>query len=212
MADNDDKSIEKVEEKLPEEIPEKMIWDMVEFARTLERGMFGNGFGNSVYTPDLMNQRLKDISYNPRAADETALNAALQNPKTSEDFLRTFSENLELTSMPYKRLMSYLGNLLSWDYAIHCTNADEKDFKTPAYQKERDKVYDFFDKFNVKQEFNTAVKQMLRNDAFFFVFRGPSEGGDKYILQELDNYYCRITGRFDYGLMYDFDMVRNCPL
>jgi len=180
-------------------VPEEIVWSMVEFARSLQSSMYGN-----VFTPDLLNQNLKNISYNPAASTQAELDKYLQNPKQSESQLISLGQNLELTSMPYKRLLMYLGNLLAFDYTITCSNAEEKDYKTPAYQKDLDKVWDFFDKFNVKQEFGVAVKQMLRNEAFFFMMRMD---GDKYVLQELDNSYCKIVSRFDYGLLMDFNML-----
>jgi len=189
--------IEDIENKDEILVSEEQVWDMIRFARELERGIYGN-----VFTPDLLNSRMKDISYNPMASTQADLDKYLQSPKQSESQLISLGQNLELTSMPYKRLLNYLGNLLAFDYTISCSNADEKDYKTPAYQKDLDRVWDFFDKFNVKQEFSTAVKQMLRNEAFFFVTRMD---GDKYILQEMDNSRCKITSRFDYGLLYDFD-------
>jgi hypothetical protein len=182
-----------------EEITPEQVHFMVEFAQELSKGGL---FGNNVYTPDLINARLRDISFNPLAATQDMLDKAMANPKESEDNLRKFSENFELQSMPYKRLISYLSGLLAFDYTINCMNAKEEDYKKKGYQAELDTVYDFLDKFNVKKEFATVTRQLLRNDAFFFAFRND---GDRYIFQELDNAYCKITARFDYGLLFDFN-------
>lgn len=195
MADE----IEKKQE--PEEISEEQVHFMVEFARELQKGGM---FGNSIYTPDLINARLRDISFNPLAATQDMLDKALANPKESEDNLRRFSENFELQSMPYKRLISYLAGLLAFDYTITCLNAEEEDYKKTAYKKELDNVYLFFDKFDVKKEFGAVTRQLLRNDGYFFAFRND---GDKYVLQELDNAYCKITAKFDYGLLFDFNLI-----
>jgi hypothetical protein len=188
-----------------EEVTEEQVHFMVEFAQELSKGGM---FGNNVFTPDLINARLRDISFNPTSPTQDMLDKAMANPKESEDNLRKFSENFELQSMPYKRLISYLSGLLAFDYTITCTNATEDDYKIGknknAYQKELDKVYDFLDKFNVKKEFAGVTRQLLRNDAFFFCFRNE---GDRYLFQELDNAYCKITARFDYGFLMDYDLV-----
>jgi hypothetical protein len=193
--------IEKQEVPEIDEITPEQIHFMVEFAQELTKGGM---FGNNVFTPDLINARLRDISFNPLAATQDMLDKALQNPKENEDNLRRFSENFELQSMPYKRLISYLSGLLAFDYTITCSNAKEEDYKKAGYLKELDSVYDFFDKFDVKKEFGTVTRQVLRNDAFFPAFRMD---GDRYVFQELDNAYCKITAKFDYGYLFDFNMV-----
>jgi hypothetical protein len=199
LADNDNNEIIKTPEI--EEITPEQVHFMVEFAQELTKGGM---FGNNIFTPDLINARLRDISFNPLAATQDMLDKAMANPKESEDNLRRFSENFELQSMPYKRLISYLSGLLAFDYTITCLNAKEEDYKKKGYLSELDDVYNFFDKFDVKKEFATVTRQLLRNDAFFFAFRND---GDRYVLQELDNSYCKITARFDYGLLFDFNLV-----
>jgi hypothetical protein len=203
LTDSDSNEIVKTPEI--EEVTEEQVHFMVEFAQELSKGGM---FGNNVFTPDLINARLRDISFNPTSPTQDMLDKAMANPKESEDNLRKFSENFELQSMPYKRLISYLSGLLAFDYTITCTNATEDDYKIGknknAYQKELDKVYDFLDKFNVKKEFAGVTRQLLRNDAYFFCFRNE---GDRYIFQELDNAYCKITARFDYGFLMDYNLV-----
>ena len=195
MADE----IEKTKEPEIEEVSEEQVHFMVEFARELEKGLFPG-----IYTPDLVNSRMRDISYNPIAPLQQQLDDALKSPKTNEDNLRNFGQSFEIQSQTYKRLISYLGNLLSWDYTIDVNATDPKDYKTPAYLKDLAKVNDFFTKFSVKQEFGTVVKQLIRNEAMFFVTRFD---GDRYVLQEMPADYCKITARFDYGLLYDFNFL-----
>ena len=92
----------------PEEISPEQVHFMVEFARELEKGLFPG-----IYTPDLVNSRMRDISYNPIAPLQQQLDDALKSPKTNEDNLRNFGQSFEIQSQTYKRLISYLGNLLS---------------------------------------------------------------------------------------------------
>lgn len=193
----DEKDIEKQENENIEEIPESVVWDMIQFARTLERGIWGN-----VYTPDLINARMKDISYNPLAASQTQLDAALADPKNNEDNLREFGQGFEMISQIYKRLISYLANLVPFDYTYSVNIDDPKDYKSPAYKKDLKEVYKFFDAFDSKKEFSTVAKQLLRNEAYFFSFRNQ---GNCYILQEMPSQYCKITGRWDRGLLYSFN-------
>lgn len=179
------------------------VFSVLEFAQGMSRGMYG--YGNTILTPDLINQRLKDISLNPMSATQDSLEKALADPKNSEEELQAFSENFELISQPYKRLISFLANMLSFDLTYTCINADASDYKSPKYQKDLKIVKDFFDKFDYKKEFNVAVKEMLRNETFIFT---PRLDGEKIILQELPSTpaYTKITGRWDYGFLVSFNL------
>lgn len=174
------------------------VFDVLRFAQSLYGGY------SNVYTPELVNSRLKDVTMSPQVATAEKINAALQNPKENEQNLVGFNEYLELTSMLYKRMLLYFSGMLSFDWTYICTNAeDDKDYNSSAYRKDLAVVRDFFDRFNVKESFKMALRQMLRAETFFAVLR---EDGNKYVLQELPQQYCKITGRFDYGLVYDFNM------
>jgi len=86
-----------------------------------------------------------------------------------------------------------------------CTNAKYEDYKKPAYEKDLDIMFDFLDKLDYKKEFSVAVKQMLRNETFFC---SPRMEGNSFVLQELPSTpaYTKITGRWDYGLLFSFNM------
>ena len=147
--------------KKSEILTEKEVWSIVEFARGLSSFLPGG------MTPDLVNARMRDVSLNPLQATEESLNRALQNPKDSELQLQGFSENFELQSMPYKRLLEYLANMLALDLTYTPINAKEKDFKSKAYLKDLEIVENFLDKFDYKKEFLAATREMLRNETFF---------------------------------------------
>jgi hypothetical protein len=181
-------------------LSESDIWDMISFTRSLYTGAYGG-----VFTPDLISSKLKDITLNPLAATQSTLEKALQDPKNSEFELMEFSEDFEIQSQPYKRLLGYLGNMLSWDLTYSCKNAKFEDYKKPAYEKDLDIVMDFLDKLDYRKEFTTAVKEMLRNETFFCC---PRLEGNAFVLQELpaSPTYTKITGRWDYGLLFSFNM------
>ena len=195
------KPVEKEESVL---LTAEQVFDVLKFSQSL----YG-GYPN-VYTPDLVNARLKDITMSPQAVTAEKINSALQNPKENEQNLVGYSEFLELTSMLYKRILLYFSGMMAFDWTYTCLNADEldPDSKTFArdikqYEKDLKIVREFFDKFNVKENFKTVLKQMLRTETYYGVLRTDS---NKYVLQELPQQYCKVTGRFDYGLVFDFNM------
>ena len=185
-----------------EEIPIEAIDYVLQYADALNNGFI---YGNSI-TPFLLNQRLKDTSLNQIQATESSLTNAINNIKNSETLIQAFSQDFEIQSQPYRRLIDYLGDMLAFDWTYVCTNASsEKEYKSPKYRKDLDIVKDFFDRFDVKQEFGSAVKQLIRNEAFFCC---PRLDGNKMVLQELPSSpdYTMITGYWSYGMLFSFNM------
>jgi len=159
----------------------------------------------SVMNPMMLNSRLKDITLNPTQASESSLAQALKNPKESELQLQAFSQDFEIQSSVYKKLLSYLGTMLAFDLTYTCKNATAKDYKTKKYNDDLDIVKEFVDKFDYKYEFGTAVQEMLRNEAFFCT---PRLQGERYVLQELPSSvaYTMITGRWNYGILFSMNL------
>ena len=194
MADENTIKDENIEKPVLEE---KEVWDIISFARAMS-GMYGNTYLN----PDLVSGRMKDITLNPMQATQDMLDAAMKSPKSSETQIQDFSQSFELTSMVYKRLLSFLGDMLSFD-VTYTSSAETDDYGTPKYKKDLTAVERFLDRFEYRKEFRIAIKEMLRNDAFFACFR---DTGDRFTLQELPSEYCKITGRWDGGFLFSFNM------
>jgi len=184
--------------KSEETLSESETWDVLDFAKSI--GQMYQG----VYTPDLVNQRLKDINMNPLSATSDAINSALLDPKNNEQNLIGYSEFLELNNMIYKRMIGYIGLMPSFDYTFTCTNINSpEDYKSKAYQKDSNAVYNFLDKFDVRREFKKVMKQLVRQETFHSVLRME---GDKYVFQELPQQYCKLVSRSEWGYLFDFNM------
>ncbi len=184
------------EAPLSNELSVEQVYDVLKFADTVYRG---------IYSPDLVNSIMKSITMNTQEASLENITSALQNPKENEQKLIGYSEFMELNSMLYRRILLYFSGLMSFDWTYVCSNVDNpKEYKSAAYKKDLSTVASFFNRFNVKQEFRVALKQMLRQEAFYSIFR---DDGEKYVLQELPQYYSKITGRWDFGLTFDFNFI-----
>ena len=79
-------------------VSQEDVWNVLNFA---------NSIYNGIYTPDLMNSRMKDITMQPLVATLDKINTALSNPKSSENELIGYSEWLELNSILYRRILLY---------------------------------------------------------------------------------------------------------
>lgn len=181
-------------------VSDEELYDVMSFAQQL----YGNTFTHNIMTPELTNSRLKDATLNPLAGTQSDIEKALLHPKENEKQLVGYSEFFELTSMIYKRTLMYLSNLLSFSVKdIVCTNAELKDYKSAEYKKDYQEVCNFLDKFKIKEEFPKVMRELLRKDAFFGILR---DDGDKYTIQELPGEFCILTGRFNYGWLFDYNM------
>jgi hypothetical protein len=176
------------------------VFSVLEYANLAYSG----GLWQGIYTPQLVNARLQESTMAPIAATAAGVKAALASPKESERELAGFVEWGELNSILFKRILRYFSGLMSFDWNYICTNVrDPKEYTSPAYVKDLLVVQDFFDRFNVKQQFKIVMNQITRNEAFFAVFR---DDGDKYVLQEWNKDYAIINGRFDYGLLFSVNL------
>ena len=173
---------------------------VLEFAQSLA-GQIGQQF----LSPSMINARMQDVTLNPSQATEADLVKALKTPKNSERQLQAFSQDFENQSQVYKTLLEYQSNILAFDLTYDCIDAEYKDYGSSKYNKELDKVKEFLDKFDYRREFKIAVQEMIRNDTFFCA---PRFEGNQYVLQELPNSvdWTLITGRWDYGLLFSFNM------
>ena len=188
--------------KTKTELNEKELYDVFEFARNIYNG---NILPN-IYTPELVNARMKDLNLNPISATETSIESALKDPKNNEKLLIGYSEFFSLTSMIYKRTLGYIAQMPSFDYTFTCTNiTDKSDYKSEKYKKDLRIVYDFLDKFDVRAEFKKIMNQLLSKELYYGVFRDESDS--KFLFQELPYDYCKITGRSEYSLLFDFNMM-----
>ena len=174
-------------------------FNFLEFANS-----YRGTYYNSYFTPDIINQKMKDINMNPIEATIEGMENALKNPKSNEEILRNYATSMENQNMYYKRLIRYFSDMASFNLNYDCINiTKESEFKSKEYKEDLKILDDFCSKFDFKSEFSTVLRQLLRQGVFYCVLR---EDSNKYTLQELPPDFCKITGRHAYGLLFDFDM------
>lgn len=175
-------------------------WDFLEFSNSYKRT-----YGASTYfTPDMVNQQMKNINMNPMQATMEGLEKALNNPKDSEQILRGYAESAENQSIYYKRLLRYFPDMASFNLTFDPINIEkESELNSKEFKEDLKVLDDFCSRFNFKEEFQMVFRQMLRQGIYYGILR---QDGEKYTLQELPADYCQITGRFSHGLLFDFNM------
>lgn len=174
-------------------------WDFLEFANS-----YKSSYYNDYLTPDLVNQQMKNINMNPVNVTVEGIERALSSPKESEGILRNYAQSTELQNMYYKRLVRYIPDMAAFNITFDVKNIEkDSELNSKAFKDDMKILDRFCSRFNFKEEFQTVLRQLMRQGVFYGILRTE---GEKYTLQELPPDFCKITGRHDYGLLFDFDM------
>lgn len=107
-----------------------------------------------------------------------------------------------------RTLMSYV-NVLSFDLTVTCKNAfTQSDYQSTEYAEDKKRIYKFLDNFDYKAEFRKMLQEMMRHEVVYTWFRKTKWGnkGMKCALQIMPQNRCMLTGYWEKGLLWDFDM------
>jgi hypothetical protein len=201
-----------------EQITADDVYEVLKFANYL----YGQNPYGGYFTPNMSNQNLIDLNNNPLVPSVERVEKALANYKVSGEELKGYAEFMEVFDILYKRVVGYYSGMLRYDLDFDCTNAyTEEDYNSEQYKDDLKRVYKFLDKFDYKEEFAKVTKQLLRHEVDYTWLRdskgtfnddpeNPTEvnvkKSPKYTLQEMPQSYCKITGKWEYGMLYDFDV------
>ena len=190
-------------------MPDKLLTqDQVEAVVQFSQGLWAAERYN-VYTPWLQNQILNNLNNNAKVPTYQNIVEALSTYKESANNLQSYMEFMQKFDMIFARtLMSYV-NVLSFDLTITCKNAfTQADYESPEYAEDKKRLYKFLDNFDYKAEFRKMLIEMMRHEVVFTWFRKTKWGnkGMKCALQMLPQNRCLLTGYWEKGLLFDFDM------
>ena len=162
----------------------------------------------NIYTPSLLNQTLKNLNTTPSTPSYESLVKAFNMARPQAKTLQAYQEWMEMAEITFKRLLEYYANILSFDLSYTCINVQKKsEYKTPKYLKDKRRVEEFLTAFDYKKEFAKSLRQMLRSEVAFYWFRNNGDASNPhYTLQLMPQDYCLITGAWENGFLYDFDM------
>lgn len=166
---------------------------------------------DNFYSPFLSNQLLTNLNNNPRLPNAEAVKKALNDYKTSGADLQGFVEFASAFDMIFKRTLYSYANALSFDLQITCKNAYTKgDYESEEYKKDRQAVDNFLTNFDYKKEFYNVLLNVLKRDSYFTWFRKTKSGNRgkmKYVLQIMPQDYCMLTGYFEKGMIWSFNIL-----
>ena len=166
---------------------------------------------DNFYSPFLSNQLLINLNNNPRLPNAEAVKKALNDYKNSGADLQGFVEFASAFDMIFKRTLYSYANALSFDLQITCKNAYTKgDYESEEYKKDRQTVDNFLTNFDYKKEFYNVLLNVLKRDSYFTWFRKTKAGNRgkmKYVLQIMPQDYCMLTGYFEKGMIWSFNIL-----
>lgn len=183
--------------------PEEVVETLEAVNRAFSVQEFANGYKTGAYTPLMQNDLMKNLNIKTQEPDKENVQAALKNPSENEDKLIGYNQSYYFSSLMYKRNHEYLANLPSFDLEMTCINAKKEDYKTAKYKNDYEEVKKFLDKFDYRTEFKNVFWNLLMNETYFCMFR---DFETKSVLQDFPYKYALITGKFEYGYLYDVDM------
>lgn len=166
---------------------------------------------DNFYSPYLSNQLLTNLNNNPRLPSAEAVKKALADYKNSGENLQGYVEFASAFDMIFKRTLYSYANSLSFDLQITCKNAyTESDYKSEEYKRDKQTVDNFLTNFDYKKEFYNVLLNVLKRETYFTWFRKTKAGNRgkmKYALQIMPQDYCMLTGYFEKGLLWSFNVL-----
>jgi hypothetical protein len=163
----------------------------------------------NLFDPFTRNSALKLKNSNPKILTRENTEKAVYNPNENEQNLIRLSEHFYNTQFMYKRLIEYFAGLLTLNWyptpkLLKTSKDTSKNATQTQYLKDFNDMMDWFDKFNHKQEFESCLLKIMKQDVIFVYVR---ENSKHIVLQEMPTEYCKITRDSPYGYLYSFDLT-----
>lgn len=184
------------------------VWDVLQFSDALYKG-YPFLYGGGVYTPDILNANLENLNNDIEIPTYKKMLKALSNAVDNEDVLRSYSQYMEYFDVLYEKVANYKANILSFDLNPVCMNAVGSDYRSKEFKEDKARMNKFLFNFDYQHIFRDVVKNLLRSGVYYCWFREtPKKNGiQKYALQMLPQNYCKITGYWENGLLFDVDLT-----
>lgn len=183
----------------------EQVDEVLEFSDALRNYSLVEGF----WSPWLSNQTLKDLNGKPISPKLDQLRSALADYKNQSGQIQEYMLFANAYDMLFARTLESYANSLSFDLQVVCCNAYSSDeYTSTEYIEDKRKINEFLLKFDYQKEFRSVVQQILLKETYYTWFRKTkwNNKGMKFALQVLPQDRCMLTGYWEKGLLFDFDM------
>lgn len=163
-----------------------------------------------LFSPQLSNMILQNLNNSGISFDMDKLSKALADYKSQDTTLQDYTEFMKRQDEIFSRVLDYYGNMLAFDLQIIPTNVyGDDEYTSEEYKQDKQKIYSFLDSFDYKAEFRRVVRELLTHETYFTWFRRTKWGNSddmRGTLQILPQTSCLLTGYWEKGLLFSFDM------
>ena len=197
------------------------VWNVMDFYA----GLYGQlkSMQNMPYDATLENSNLIDLNNNPKVPTYESLRTAIANYKNNAELLQDFSEFMKAWDTLYAKIidvkLSMLSFDVSWTFDRYMVK-DPSELASPAFQEDYRRVSKFMSKFKASQEFRKVAENMLISDTYFcwlrdsygafnddeLILEDKIKKSQEFALQMMPQEYCKITGSFPQGYLWDFNL------
>ena len=185
-------------------LTKEQVGDLVDFVSGLAYGeMYG------AWTPWMSNALLQDLNNDAKEATSKAVRRALADYRNSAETIQSYMEFMNYFDMLFAKTVKNYANALAMDLQYVCVNADESDYSTDAYRRDKQKIDEFLLKFDYRGEFRKVIEQVLLHEVYYCWYRKTkwgNRGQMKFALQMMPQNYCMLTAMSDVCPLFDFDM------
>ena len=187
---------------MPEELTRGQVEDVIAFSQGL---LAMSGF----YSPWMSNRLMNDLNNNALAPSLDKIRTALADYKDNSDLLQSYTEFMQKWDMLFARTLRTYSDILSFDLQVVPQDFyTEEQMSSKEFEEDKKKIYKFLDAFDYRAEFHKMCVEVMRHEVCYTWFRKTKWGnqGMKGTLQIMPQKYCMLTGYWEKGLLYDFDM------
>lgn len=163
---------------------------------------------NYLLSPQLLNETLKNINMDGYNFSTDQIRKMVMSPHNFEQELRKLSYFYYQYISIYKRNIEFKSNVLDFDwepipYTLDGKPISQSDITSNAFKRDYAEMAKFFNNFNVKQEFQKVLFNVLLYDTYYTSTRTY----DNHIyLQELPSSHCMIDANSYLGYLFSFDL------
>lgn len=159
-------------------------------------------------SPQLLNSTLKNVNMKGAIFSREKIERMVLAPHQFEQELRQLSYSYYNSISIYRHLIDFTSSILDFDwepipYTLDGKPITASDYHSKRFQKDYKVVTNFFNRFNVKREFNKVMFNISNYDTYYTSFR---EFDDHAYLQELPAEYCMIDADSYLGYLFSFNL------
>ena len=187
---------------MPEQLTASQLQDIIDFSQ----GILAS---QQYFSPFMQNQLLNRLNNNPRLPSFENIKKSLANYVGEASQLQGYVEFMQKWDMLFARVLRSYSDILSFDLQIAPQGQySAAEINSKEFQEDKNRIYKFLDAFDYKSEFHKMCVEVMRHEIVYTWFRKTKWGnkGMKGTLQMMPQKYCILTGYWEKGLLYDFDM------